>query len=71
MHEFMRRHWLSIERGIHPYTTPGAVSLCTVCHDEWCPIYQDGECCCDPEMTVSGENGSFQILANGDVVKAN
>ena len=65
MHEYLRRHFLSIERGNHPYTRPGAVSLCTVCHDEWCPISQGGECRCDPDMTVSGEDGLFEILRTG------
>lgn len=71
MHEYMRRKFLAMERGIYPFGAPGTVSEGTICHDDWCEIYKGGECHCDPEITITGPEGSFQILANGDVLKAN
>ena len=70
MHEYLRRILLATKKGTlaHPATT-GRVQVIKVAHDDdipRCSIYDDGECDCDPEITVTESDGrSFRVLRDG------
>jgi hypothetical protein len=40
---------------------PG-VHLTTVEHDDWCAIYQGGDCNCVPNISVSHPSGDVTII---------
>lgn len=62
MHEYLRRIFQAQK---HFDLKPGLHDIeCQ--HDDWCGIYKQQECNCDPQITIRTPNGQyFRILKDG------
>jgi hypothetical protein len=45
VNELVRRHWQQVSK-------PGAMTEARIAHDDWCPIWNGGSCCCCPEVIL-------------------
>ena len=49
-HEYLERVLVAVEAGQLP-SEPG-LHIIDVIHDEWCAVFEGGQCNCDPELRV-------------------
>lgn len=52
-------NWLKRVEALHGAGAirPGSATYASIAHDEWCDVWHNGFCNCDPEITLTDLDG--------------
>ena len=65
MHEYMRRLSIALQNGA---IDQGSAALAQIAHDDDCAFWTGGICNCDPDITITTQQGDVRVLADGSLL---